>query len=174
MTEKCKMFEVDEKNWNQKRVPFQVITSDDLWDFPEITLNDLKIFYTGTYQLSQSISYLAEMITEDGSITLSYVKEQPDIVRFEVQSRHINSKTYKCYIHYAANTIGISGIKRYCCSCANGNRTVGCCSYVASIIYYLSYARYLSKIIRPAETLTRIFDFEGFYPTIEEDSEEDD
>lgn len=114
------------------------------------------------------------MLREDNFIKLCYAKEQPDIVRFEVKSRHINSKTYKCYIHSSANTVGLSGIKRYCCTCANGNRTIGCCSHIASIIYYLSYARFQAKIIRPAETLTKIFDFENVYPIIEENSNKED
>lgn len=84
----------------------------------------------------------------------------PNIIKFEVRSRHINSKTYKCYIHYEPNTIGMRGIKRYCCSCANGNRTVGCCSHIAALIYYLSNARYSSRIVRPAEKLKHLFDFD--------------
>lgn len=68
----------------------------------------------------------------------------------------------------------ISGIKRYCCECANGNRTVGCCSHVAAIIYYLSHARYLSEIVRPAEhlTISAIFQQDEIVPTINEDSDE--
>ncbi|KYN12693.1 hypothetical protein ALC57_15133 [Trachymyrmex cornetzi] len=45
----------------------------------------------------------------------------------------------------------------YACECANGRRTIGCCSHIAAIIYYLSYARYLSKIFKPAEILSDIF-----------------
>lgn len=67
----------------------------------------------------------------------------------------------------------MDGIKRYCCNCANGNRTIGCCSHIAVVIYYLSYGRYLSKSIRPAEVLTKLFHFEEVQPVIEEDSDED-
>lgn len=67
----------------------------------------------------------------------------------------------------------MDGIKRYCCNCANGNRTIGCCSHIAAVIYYLSYGRYLSKIIRPAEVLTKLFHFEEVQPVIEEDIDED-
>lgn len=83
------------------------------------------------------------MLDDNDALKINYLEDLPTIVRFEVRSRHINSKTYKCYIDYDANTVGMRGIKRYCCSCPNGNRTVGCCSHTAAIIYYLSYARYL-------------------------------
>ena len=52
----------------------------------------------------------------------------------------------------------IDVIKRYCYDCANGLRTVGCCCHVVAIIYFLSFARYETEIIRPAELLTHIFD----------------
>lgn len=152
--------EVEENNWSKKTRPFAPLSSNDLLDFPEMTLTDLEIFFTGSYQLKQSISYLAEMLDENDSLVVSYLKEMPNIIKFEVRSRHINSKTYKCYIHYEPNSIGMRGIKRYCCSCANGNRTVGCCSHVAALIYYLSNSRYSSRIVRPAEKLRHLFDFD--------------
>ncbi|EZA62071.1 hypothetical protein X777_06965, partial [Ooceraea biroi] len=61
------------------------------------------------------------------------------------------------FVEYVPNRNGYSGISRYCCECPNGNRTVGCCSHVAAVIYYLVHARYLSKIVRPAEKLTKPF-----------------
>ena len=166
--------EVDDKNWNRKRVIYEQLSSSDLTDFPEMTEQDLKILFTGTYQYTQSISYLAELLDEQDNIKVQYVRGSDSIVRFNVRSRHINAKTYKCYIEYEANSIGPSGIKRYCCECANGRRTLGCCSHVAAIIYYLSYARYLSKILKPAEILSKIFISEQVVPVINEDSDDED
>ena len=34
------------------------------------------------------------------------------------------------------------------CSCLSGARTCWCCSHVASLIYYLSYARYLLESLK--------------------------
>ncbi len=52
--------EVEEGSWNWKKLPFNPLSSNDL-DFPEISLNDLKILFTGTYQLEQAIAYLGEI-----------------------------------------------------------------------------------------------------------------
>lgn len=41
-----------------------------------MTITDLTILFTGTYQLSQAVSYLAEMVDKDGQIKVQYVKEQ--------------------------------------------------------------------------------------------------
>ena len=165
--------EIDDNKWNRKTLPFKQITSDDLLDFPEMSEKELKIFFTGTYQLSQAISYLAEMLDENDNIKLRFLKEKPTIVKFEVPSRHKKRTVYKCYIEYNANSIGKSGILRYACDCANGRRTIGCCSHLASIIYYLSHARYLSRILKPAEKLKNIFDADGIVPTLDDDTDED-
>lgn len=65
--------------------------------------------------------------------------------------------------------------KGYLCQCAYGNRIVGSGSHAAAIIYYLSYARFQAKIIRPMEHLTKLFDknYLGNEVVIAEKSEED-
>ena len=113
------------------------------------------------------------MMDEENNINLRCLKQDKNILQFQVQSRHINSKIYKCYIDYTPHSIGCSGIKRHFCECANGSRTIGCCSHVAAIIYYLSHARYLAQIIRPAEILSKIFNTEQVNPVINDDSDED-
>lgn len=165
--------EVEEKGWLRKRLIFQSISSEDLLRFPELTENDLQILFTGSYQYSQAISYLAEMLNEDGSLTMQFVKEQSNTLKILVQSRHISRKVYCCFIEYTPDSIGYGGIKRYCCECSNGRRTVGCCSHIAAIIYHLSYRRYLSKIPRPAESLSRLFQTDGISTVIDKDSDDD-
>lgn len=147
---------VENENWHRKSKLFEKLKATDLADFPEITERDLKILFSGTYQLAMAISYLAEMLDEQGDLQLKYIKNK-NIVAVSVQSRHSNRKVYKCYIEYKPNTDGIGGIKRYTCDCPNGLRTIGCCCHVASIIYYLSNARYHSRILKPAEKLTTLF-----------------
>ncbi|KAJ8685642.1 hypothetical protein QAD02_021435 [Eretmocerus hayati] len=166
--------EVERKRWNRRSSLLTKVTSAETVDSLEMTESDLKVLFTGSYQLSQAISYLAEIYDDDGNIALSYVKESPEVVRFEVRSRHINRKAYKCFIKYSSQGYGLDAIKGHCCECANGLRTIGCCSHAASIIYYLSHARYLSKVVKPAEILSRIFDYEGIEPIIAEDSDYED
>jgi len=65
------------------------------------------------------------------------------------------------------------GVTHYACECANGRRTVGYCSHIAAIIYYLSHARYLAKIFKPAEILSDLFEKNNLIPVIESDSDND-
>lgn len=165
--------EVEEKGWLRRKLPFGSITSNDLTDFPELTENDLKILFTGSYQLAQAVSYLAEMLDKDGNLKIEFVKDDTTVLKFKVPSRHISRQTYRCFIKYEPNNIGISGVREYICECANGRRTVGCCSHIAAVIYYLSNARYLSRVFKPAEILTDIFTKTKLVPVIESDSDED-
>lgn len=165
--------EAETGRWSRRKITFKKLSSREILDFPELTENDLKIFFTGTYQLHQAVSYLAEMMDDSNNINLSYLHETPEMIKVEVRSRHISRKTYHCYIHYRPDSVGYSGILRYFCQCANGMRTIGCCSHVAAVVYYLSYARYQSKILRPAEKLSKYFEETGISPVIEEDSDED-
>ena len=122
-----------------------------------MTENDLKTFFTGSFQLGQAVAYLTEIIDAESNIGISYITESPNIIKVDVQSRHVRSKIYKSFVEYEPNSIGYVGINQHYCECPNGNRTVGCCSHVAAVIYYLSHARYFSKIIRLAEILSPLF-----------------
>ena len=108
-----------------------------------MTEDDLKILFTGSYQLTQAVSYLAKMIDKDGRINLQHIKDQTNVLKLLVPSRNISRRVYKCFIKYKPDSIGISGVSEYVCDCANGNRTVGCCSHIAAIIYYLPHTRFL-------------------------------
>ena len=149
-------------------MPFKNITSDDVCNFPEMNEDDLKLFFMGSYQFMQAISYLAEMIKSDNTLKIKINQRDPFLLKIEIQFRHISSKKYRCFIQYDPQTI-----KNHYCECANGKRTVGCCSHIAAVIYYLSYARFLSLIPKPAEKLLNIFKKRDIQPIIEEDSDND-
>ena len=149
--------EVEQKRWNRRPTSHQPILATDLTDFPKLTKDELLILITGPYQFELAVSYLAETMDADNNISMTFVKETPTIIGLQIRSRHVNRKTYRIYVDYVAESDGIEGIRRYWCECPNGNRTVGCCSHIASAIYYLSYARYLPSISRPAEMLSDLF-----------------
>lgn len=165
--------EAETSKWNRRKIVFKSLSACDILDFPELTERDLKILFTGLYQFSQAVSYLAEMMTESDSPNIKYLKKPPNIIKMEIRSRHINSKTYRCYIEYNPNCITYKGIQRCTCDCANGNRTSGCCSHIAVIIYYLSHGRYLSRLLKSAEILSKIFCSENIITVINDDSDED-
>lgn len=72
-----------------------------------MTKRELKIFFTGSYQYSQAISYLVEMMKEDCSINIYFAKDVSNILKLQVLSQHISKKTCCCFIEYNPNTVGV-------------------------------------------------------------------
>ena len=149
--------EVELKRWNRRPTTFQKVSASAVTDFPKLTETQLLLLCSGPYQLRQALSYLGELMDIDGSVSIGFIKETRTIVRLEMKSRHVNRTTYRLYIDYDPLNNSIDGIRRYCCECPNGARTVGCCSHVATALFYLSFARFQTSIRRPAAALTRLF-----------------
>lgn len=71
---------------------------------------------------------------------------KPVLVNTQMDSRFRSKKWHDSYILADASENGPDAIIGYCCQCRHGLRTVGCCSHVATTIYYLCYARHLGGI----------------------------
>ncbi len=69
--------------------------------------------------------------------------EEPQLVRAIIQSRHVGATTYVVWVQF--NEEGQTAeekIPAWLCSCPTGQRTIGCCSHICSVVWYLSYARH--------------------------------
>lgn len=60
--------------------------SDALPDSPDVSGRDSRIFFTGTYQVSLGVPYLAEMLNEDGAINIMIHRDNTSILEEEVRS----------------------------------------------------------------------------------------
>ena len=65
-------------------------------------------------------------------------KEEDDVFKAQIRSRHTSNKTYDLWVEYAQ---GLNPITGWYCGCRSGARTVGCCAHVASVLWYLGYYR---------------------------------
>ena len=109
--------------------------------FPVLTKVDLQMITFGTYQLKQAKSYTREHQSEDGEYKIDVHNLAPGLLRIRIQSRHINAKKYFCWIEYNSGNAN-EQIVAWFCQCKAGQRTVGCCAHVASVIWYLGHARH--------------------------------
>ena len=156
---------------------FVKLDADSILDFPQINLEDIKTNITlGSYQISQSIGYIAEHF-KNGKYEIHVNKESKSfkdfkLLRTKIQSRHVKSCKYKVFVKYFPNKNCVEGIGGWYCTCKNGRRTVGCCSHVASIIYYLSHGKYGETLVTPAEFLISIFENQVRIPPIAKPSDE--
>ncbi|KYN09489.1 hypothetical protein ALC57_18394 [Trachymyrmex cornetzi] len=92
------------------------------------------------------------MVGKNDKLNIEYVKDEKNVLKLKVPSRHISRATYRCSLKYKPNSIGVSDVTH---------------------IYYLSYARYLSKMFKPAEILSDIFKKDNSIPVIESDNDDD-
>ena len=110
-------------------------------DFSVLSKAQLQMLTFGTYQLKQAKSYTSEHLSEDGDYNINVHNQAPGLLRVRIQSRHINAKRYFCWVEY--NTANIDDkIVAWFCQCLAGQRTVGCCAHVASILWYLGNERH--------------------------------
>ncbi|CAH2087420.1 unnamed protein product [Euphydryas editha] len=161
---------VTENNINRRRAQFIPIDAqpEALDIFPQMTMSDLELFALGVYQIRQARSYFAEHVRQNGSFSEEIATElessnvpglssETVLLRGRIKSRHVSNKIYYTYI-----LIKIQGshwdekIVQYYCSCICGRRTVGCCTHVMTIAWYLGWARHQEIIHAPASFLNDI------------------
>jgi hypothetical protein len=99
----------------------------------------------GIYQLSRARSYAEERsattnLTGPVNYTIYRCKDFPDLIRVPNQSAHKNRITYSPIINFTSHEI-----LNWWCDCMIGNRFVGCCCHIASVIWFLSYERWQNK-----------------------------
>ncbi|XP_045457339.1 uncharacterized protein LOC123667489 [Melitaea cinxia] len=150
---------VREHNLNMQRVAFTPIdASDAAFDFPQLSYDDLTLFTLGSYHLRIARSYVHEQLRPNGLYIVELYRHQESVnnrtlIRGRIQSRHIRSKKYYTYILVNPTTEGRESIEDYYCSCIHGRRTIGCCAHIASMVYFLSWARHQEQIDTPARFL---------------------
>ncbi len=71
------------------------------------------------------------------------------------------------------NIKDVLSISAWKCTCKVGKRKVGCCSDIASLIFYLSCGKYEEKLKKPGYSLNSIFLKMGL-PVESDDGEDDD
>ena len=130
---------IEENNLERRSAKWESVDECQLSDFPQLDDTILRILTLGTYQLKLSSSYIQEYVGGDCSIQL--FRENDGLLRVRLQSRHISSKSYLVWIKYDSDHV-----LAWYCRCRAGARTVGTCSHVAAIIWYLGQSRLLLDV----------------------------
>ena len=158
---------VSAQGLNRKSADFETLEGSSIEDFPLLAEADLRSITLGSFQRRQVLSYNAEHIKTNGSYVIEVCKhvgplslsshaisvEDPMLIRGRIQSWHRNSTRYFIYILINRARCGDETISGYCCSCPSGLRTVGCCSHITIVLWYLGLGQYLPEILIPAEFL---------------------
>lgn len=120
--------------------------------FPILNIDDLRNLTFGVFQLRLSPSYI-QYNTIEGNNFFEYDSRLNDLqlVRIRVKSRHRNTVKYQLFISF--NVAERQPILEYYCTCRSGARTVGMCCHVASIVWFLAYARHQLNVQFPMSNI---------------------
>lgn len=160
---------VEQYNLLQIKVPYIELNytavdnqeNNRLLQFPQLTINDLYYISFGPYQINNAISYYAEHQKEGIFLVqkfepnprhyrtsdLDYVNHgiviiDPLLVKAYMKSRYRSGKNHHIFVLVDKSKSGKDAIVEYYCTCESGSRTVGCCSHIMTIIWYLGYGQY--------------------------------
>eukprot|EP00732_Lithocolla_globosa_P003902 Lithocolla_globosa_v1_NODE_3328_length_1686_cov_3.584906.p1 type:complete len:202 gc:universal NODE_3328_length_1686_cov_3.584906:174-779(+) len=113
-------------------------------DFPKLTTKEiLQKITLGSYQIKQANHYADEHLSSNGGFNYYVHREAPDLVRVRLQSRHKNKTKYFAHVQFTPDKKDCPGhVDGWYCQCQAGNRTVGCCAHIATVVWYLGYARH--------------------------------
>lgn len=129
----------------------------------------------GIYQVKRARSYAEERSsTTDLTKTLDYpiyrCQRFPDVIKAPTRSAHISRKTYNPIIRFNSETV-----LDWWCDCPSGSRYVGCCSHIASVIWFLSFERWQLQSHRKGSSgFVDLFMDAAVLPEVIESSSEDD
>jgi hypothetical protein len=116
---------------------------DNNFAFPQLDLDFLRNYTCGTYQLKQSKAYAkAHLYEHDNEFELQISPDDDRLIRCRLHSRHSNVTRYFICIAFD-NDDDDEPIKDHYCQCKDGKRMVGCCGHIATVLWYLGYARHI-------------------------------
>lgn len=125
-------------------------------EFPRLDLHYLKQL-TGIYHVNLAKNYIHDKLQREETNILQFdeMVEEPNILRMRVYSRFRSSCKYMLWIAFAIeDDIENQPLKlHYYCTCKSGARTLGTCAHVASVLWFLGYARYEQHMKYPTTHL---------------------
>lgn len=90
---------------------------------------------------------------------------EPGFLRARICSRFRRRTKYQLWISYVSHgDVNNVPIRGYYCTCKTGARTLGTCVHIASILWYLGFARLQANVRYPSHALLYAIDDAGDRP----------
>ncbi|KYN12427.1 hypothetical protein ALC57_15394, partial [Trachymyrmex cornetzi] len=152
----------------RRHAQWRPLRQNHLLSFPHLTLEYLRDLTVGVYQINLASSYIQEKLQRDESEQLQVDENinEPGFLRIRLFSRFTNAAKHQIFVAFnirnedddddEEHENSVTPILGYYCTCKSGGRTLGSCAHVASILWYLGYARHLNNIKYPWTRLTRV------------------
>ncbi|CAC5379539.1 unnamed protein product [Mytilus coruscus] len=128
---------VEDNNLIRKKAIYSEVNgTENVLDFPKLTLQQIRDITMGVYQLKQAPRY-TESHLSDNNYMLQTCRDRPNLLRVKLTSRHSSSRVYSLWIEFSGDEV-----TGWYCTCKVGARVVGCCAHIASTMWYLGYSRW--------------------------------
>lgn len=149
---------VEAENLARRNGMWNHLNEDHLPLFPRLDLNYLKELTVGIYQINLAPAYIQDKLAREGAeiLELDEHNNEPGFLRVRLYSRFRNATRYQLWIAYQSEEDlenDDEPILGYYCTCKSGSRTLGTCAHVASVLWYLSYARHQPNVKYPSTAL---------------------
>ena len=146
---------VDNELLRQNRGRWVLLAHNHVPLFPNHTIEYLRELTYGTYQLYLSPSYIQDTLMrneadedeEDQALQIDLNTNELGFIRIRLYSRFRNATRHQLWISYNQEYVenqevdGNEPILGYYCTCKAGARTLGTCSHVAAVLWFLGWAR---------------------------------
>lgn len=143
------------------------LSSDQIQNFPRLTLDFLKELTVGAYQVQLAKSYIKDKLQreQDEVFQIEVVNRhncndipERGIIRVRLYSRCRNATNYQLWIAYVSTDENEPNnneepIQGYYCTCKTGARTLSTCAHVTTILWFLGFVRYENDIRYPTTCL---------------------
>lgn len=160
---------VEAENLKARNANWLKLNHNHIPGFPVLTLDYLRDLTVGVYQVKLAPAYIQDKLLRDNAQELQFdtLITEPGLLRARVYSRFSGSKSHQIFVafvdhladaannedEYAHDEEGL--ILAYYCTCKAGARTLGSCAHVASILWYLGYARHVNIVKYPSKKVLR-------------------
>jgi len=151
------------ENLHLRRAHWVAMQGVDLPEFPRLPFEYLRDFTFGTYQIKLAPGYVQDRIERDRDFGFEVMRFEPGLLRARLYSRHTQRSKYQLWISFReefrveeALPLPLEEpITGWYCQCKQGARTLGCCAHIASVLWYLGYARHEANVRYPSNVLLR-------------------
>lgn len=165
---------VEAEGLRNRRARWRALNQEHFQLFPRLTVEQLHDLTFGTYQILLSPSHIQDTLLRNENeiadqqhveFDANYINEY-GFVRFRIFSRFRTAGQHQIWIAFNEEYVEDNPqleenepIFGYYCVCKSGARTLGTCSHVAALIWFLGYARHQNVVKYPSlEVLQSIVD----------------
>ena len=101
---------IDSEKLSTARAVWLETTSDELEDFPRLSIQDLEMLTIGVYQIKNAKYYSKQHPKQDQRFIFHRHSRDPTFIKAKIQSKYTRSKQHKAYLQYDPTETGTNSI----------------------------------------------------------------